>query len=125
MDDDDNENNDRYYGKGKEKEENTKYWEEGWYIWMTKNRWAAQEKMDLMMLDLEKQMNWNKVKELEERVWEESQAQQEREKERRERDGQDQSPNEQPAVAPPGVDADANEEKHQLTPIRPPYAHAT
>ncbi|OCB85814.1 hypothetical protein A7U60_g7166 [Sanghuangporus baumii] len=62
--------------KGKEKQgREVKYWEEGWYVWMTKNRWAAQEKMDLMMLDLEKQAHWQKVKEQEEHAWTESQSQ--------------------------------------------------
>lgn len=62
-------------GKGKEKQEEVKFWEEGWYIWMTKNRWAVQEKMDLMMLDLEKQAHWQRMKEQDERIWAESQGQ--------------------------------------------------
>ncbi|KAL5504585.1 hypothetical protein ACEPAH_7246 [Sanghuangporus vaninii] len=62
--------------KGKEKQNGeVKYWEEGWYVWMTKNRWAAQEKMDLMMLDLDKQAHWQRVKEQEERAWAEGQGQ--------------------------------------------------
>lgn len=39
------------------------FWKEGWYLWTSKSRWAAQEKMDLMMLDLEKQAEWQKYKE--------------------------------------------------------------
>lgn len=39
-----------------------KYWKEGWYLWMSESRWAAQEKMDLMMCDLEKQGEWQKYK---------------------------------------------------------------
>ncbi|THH30876.1 hypothetical protein EUX98_g3327 [Antrodiella citrinella] len=45
-----------------------KYWKEGWYLWMSQSRWAAQEKMDLMMCGLEKQSEWqsHKAKVLEE-----------------------------------------------------------
>ncbi|KAH8087871.1 hypothetical protein BXZ70DRAFT_955478 [Cristinia sonorae] len=39
-----------------------KYWKEGWYLWMSQSRWAAQEKMDLMMCDLEKQAEWQRYK---------------------------------------------------------------
>ncbi|TCD66540.1 hypothetical protein EIP91_001261 [Steccherinum ochraceum] len=39
-----------------------KYWKEGWYLWMSQSRWAAQEKMDLMMCDLERQAEWQKYK---------------------------------------------------------------
>ena len=48
---------------------NTRYWEEGWYIWVTKNRWAVQEKIDLMMFDLEKQTAWQRSKEQDARAW--------------------------------------------------------
>lgn len=36
---------------------------------MTKNRWAAQEKIDLMMFDLEKQTAWQKSKEQDAAAW--------------------------------------------------------
>ena len=32
-------------------------------MWVSKSRWAAQEKMDLMMCDLAKQAEWQKYKE--------------------------------------------------------------
>lgn len=38
--------------------EDAKYWEEGWYLWYSQNRWAAQERIDLMMADLPSQSNW-------------------------------------------------------------------
>lgn len=46
----------RYEQKIREKD--AKYWEEGWYIWYSKSRWAAQEKVDLMMHDLPTQVGW-------------------------------------------------------------------
>jgi hypothetical protein len=54
---------------GERDSSNVRYWQEGWYVWMTKNRWAAQEKMDLMMLDLEKQTAWQRSKEQEAKSW--------------------------------------------------------
>lgn len=45
------------------------YWEAGWYIWMTKNAWAVQERVEMMSLDLEKQTRWMRVKEAERREW--------------------------------------------------------
>lgn len=47
---------DRYEQKLREK--GAKYWEEGWYVWYSKSRWAAQEKVDLMMHDLPTQVGW-------------------------------------------------------------------
>jgi hypothetical protein len=41
---------DRY--ESKLREEDAKYWEKGWYYWASTNRWAAQEKVDLMAFDL-------------------------------------------------------------------------
>ncbi len=41
---------------------NSRYWKTGWYFWYSKSRWAAQEKMDLMMCDLAKQAEWQKYK---------------------------------------------------------------
>lgn len=45
------------------KASNARYWKAGWYLWVSKSRWAAQEKMDLMMCDLAKQAEWQKYKE--------------------------------------------------------------
>jgi len=47
---------DRYETKLREK--GAKHWEEGWYLWYSKSRWAAQEKIDLMMHDLAVHSNW-------------------------------------------------------------------
>lgn len=54
---------------GRPSAEGVRYWEEGLYIWGTKSRWASQERMDLMMLDLERQTNWMRTKEDDERAW--------------------------------------------------------
>lgn len=43
--------------------ERTQYWKEGRYIWVSKSRWAAQEKLDSMMNDLPKQTAWMRYKE--------------------------------------------------------------
>lgn len=40
------------------REGDVKYWEEGWYLWYSKSRWAAQEKLELMMHDLPVHANW-------------------------------------------------------------------
>lgn len=45
----------------------TRYWKEGRYIWVSKSRWAAQEKLDSMMADLPKQTEWMRYKEAMER----------------------------------------------------------
>ncbi|EGO00944.1 hypothetical protein SERLA73DRAFT_105438 [Serpula lacrymans var. lacrymans S7.3] len=42
--------------------EDTRYWEEGWYLWTSKSRWAAQEKFDLMTCDLHRQDQWQRYK---------------------------------------------------------------
>jgi len=44
-----------------------KNWEEGWYLWTTKSRWASQERMDTMQLDLEQQTKWMRKKEASEK----------------------------------------------------------
>ncbi|GBE81275.1 hypothetical protein BKA93DRAFT_820935 [Sparassis latifolia] len=40
-----------------------RHWNEGWYLWSSKSRWAAQERMDLMMCDIERQAEWQRYKE--------------------------------------------------------------
>lgn len=60
---------------GRPSAEGVRYWEEGWYIWGTKSRWAAQEKMDLMMMDLDRQTSWMRSKEDNERDWYEAELQ--------------------------------------------------
>lgn len=52
----------------------TEVWKQGWYVWMTKNKWAAQEKMDSMMSDLERQAEWGKVKRDVNDEWERARA---------------------------------------------------
>ncbi len=49
--------------------EETRHCKEGWYIWTSKSRWAAQEKIDLMMCDLERQAEWQKYKEQINQEW--------------------------------------------------------
>ncbi|EIW80757.1 hypothetical protein CONPUDRAFT_166177 [Coniophora puteana RWD-64-598 SS2] len=41
----------------------TRYWEDGWYVWYTKNRSAAQEHIGLMRHDLRRQTGWQERKE--------------------------------------------------------------
>jgi hypothetical protein len=53
-----NSESDTYERKLREKE--VKYWKEGWYLWYSKSRWAAQEKVDLMMHDLPTQVGWSR-----------------------------------------------------------------
>lgn len=45
------------------KGEETRYWEDGWYLWYSRNRSAAQEHMGLMRHDLRKQTTWQDRKE--------------------------------------------------------------
>ena len=47
----------------------TKYWREGWYLWWSSSRWAAQEKLDLMRRDLEGQTEWQKLKDRRNDEW--------------------------------------------------------
>ncbi|KAI0739505.1 hypothetical protein C8Q80DRAFT_1067212, partial [Daedaleopsis nitida] len=47
-----------------------KYWQEGWYLWWTTSRWAAQEKLDLMRRDLEGQDEWQRLKDRRNDEWE-------------------------------------------------------
>lgn len=60
---------------GRPSAQDVRFWQEGYYVWFTKNRWAAQEKLDLMMLDLAHQTNWIRAKEQEERAWFDNQKQ--------------------------------------------------
>ncbi|CAL1711281.1 unnamed protein product [Somion occarium] len=48
----------RAYGPKKD----LRFWQEGWYLWMSKSRWGAQERLDLMMQDLEHQAEWQQYK---------------------------------------------------------------
>lgn len=53
----------------------TKYWEEGWYLWTGKGRWASQQKTEQMMLDLPRQQVLEKLREDRKELWEEYQDQ--------------------------------------------------
>lgn len=102
---------------GRPSARDVRFWEEGWYIWMSKSRWATQEKMDLMLLDLERQTKWMRAKELDERAWFESEVRRVRENVRRTNypestDGQ--SGNPQPGTVP-------NDHQDHYGPTRHPY----
>ncbi|RDX41421.1 hypothetical protein OH76DRAFT_1412160 [Lentinus brumalis] len=47
----------------------TKYWQEGWYLWWSNSRWAVQEKLDLMRRDLEGQSEWQRLKDRRNDEW--------------------------------------------------------
>ena len=47
----------RMVGKEHEKAPE-RFWQEGWYLWLSKSKYGAQEKLDLMQCDLEKQTDW-------------------------------------------------------------------
>ncbi|KAI8974008.1 hypothetical protein BD414DRAFT_498841 [Trametes punicea] len=47
-----------------------KYWKAGWYLWWSKSRWAAQERMDLMRRSLGSQTEWQQMKERRNEEWE-------------------------------------------------------
>lgn len=49
-------------------------WEEGYYVWLSKSRWAAQERLDLMMTSLERQAQWDKYKQDRTEAWEQQQS---------------------------------------------------
>lgn len=50
-------------------ERETKYWQEGWYLWWTSSRWASQEKLDLMRRDLKGQTEWQRLKDRRNDEW--------------------------------------------------------
>ncbi|KAJ2968251.1 hypothetical protein NUW54_g13271 [Trametes sanguinea] len=47
-----------------------RYWKAGWYLWWSKSRWAAQERMDLMRRSLGSQTEWQQLKERRNEEWE-------------------------------------------------------
>ncbi|PCH36666.1 hypothetical protein WOLCODRAFT_140552 [Wolfiporia cocos MD-104 SS10] len=55
--------------------EDVRHWEEGYYLWLSKSRWATQEKLDLMMNDLERQSEWQRYKERMTEQWEQQERQ--------------------------------------------------
>ena len=70
-----------------------KHWEEGWYLWFSKSRWAALERLDLMSWDLERQTSWMRLKEQRNKEWNEWQEREQR----KSRTGTD-SPNDDPHI---------------------------
>ncbi|EKM53453.1 uncharacterized protein PHACADRAFT_259849 [Phanerochaete carnosa HHB-10118-sp] len=57
----------------KAQETDPEVWKAGWYVWLTKNKWAVQEKMDGMMTDLERQAEWARMKHDVNQEWERAQ----------------------------------------------------
>jgi hypothetical protein len=53
----------------------TRYWDEGYYLWTGKGRWAGQQKTEHMMLDLPQQQVLNKLRENQKELWQEYQEQ--------------------------------------------------
>jgi hypothetical protein len=47
----------------KEKKKETKYWEEGLYVWYTNSKWHALDHMNMMMFSLERQAGWDRYRE--------------------------------------------------------------
>ncbi|KAH9856046.1 hypothetical protein C2E23DRAFT_866592 [Lenzites betulinus] len=46
-----------------------RYWKAGWYLWWSRSRWAAQERMDLMRRSLDSQSEWQRLKERRNDEW--------------------------------------------------------
>ncbi|KAI0827860.1 hypothetical protein BC628DRAFT_1317127 [Trametes gibbosa] len=46
-----------------------RYWKAGWYLWWSRSRWAAQERMDLMRRSLDNQTEWQRLKERRNEEW--------------------------------------------------------
>ncbi|KAI0960746.1 hypothetical protein AcV7_000046 [Taiwanofungus camphoratus] len=57
------------------KKDEVRHWDEGYYLWLSKSRWAAQEKLDLMSSDLERQAEWQRHKEYTTKMWAEAEQQ--------------------------------------------------
>ena len=51
----------------------TKYWDEGWYLWTSNSRSAALQKTNTMMLDLERQQQLVAQQEQRREVWQDYQ----------------------------------------------------
>ncbi|KAH9917552.1 uncharacterized protein B0H18DRAFT_1034179 [Fomitopsis serialis] len=58
--------------------DDVRYWEEGYYVWLSKSRWATQEKLDLMMHNIERQAQWDKYKQDRTDAWQQQQQEQAR-----------------------------------------------
>ncbi|KAF9526655.1 hypothetical protein CPB83DRAFT_857578 [Crepidotus variabilis] len=53
----------------------TKFWDEGWYLWTGKGRWASQQKAEQMMLDIPHQQRLDKMRESRKEIWQDYQEQ--------------------------------------------------
>ncbi|KAH9834223.1 uncharacterized protein C8Q71DRAFT_711834 [Rhodofomes roseus] len=60
--------------EGRAQQDEVRYWEEGYYVWLSKNKWAAHEKLDLMTFDLERQAVWAKYKQDKTEAWQKKQV---------------------------------------------------
>ncbi|KAI0759978.1 hypothetical protein BD413DRAFT_674761 [Trametes elegans] len=58
------------HGHGQGDPSDVRYWKAGWYLWWSRSRWAAQERMDLMRRSLEKQTEWQHFKDRRNDDWE-------------------------------------------------------
>ncbi|KAJ3496825.1 hypothetical protein NLJ89_g10431 [Agrocybe chaxingu] len=47
----------------------TKYWDEGWYLWTGKGRWASMQKTEKMMFDLGRQQQLEATRESRREIW--------------------------------------------------------
>ncbi|CCM04632.1 uncharacterized protein FIBRA_06816 [Fibroporia radiculosa] len=56
-------------------QDNVRHWDEGYYLWLSRSRWATQEKLDLMMRDLGNQAEWQRVKQQLMEEWEQQERQ--------------------------------------------------
>jgi hypothetical protein len=53
----------------------TKYWDEGWYLWTGKGRWAALQKTENMMLDFQRQHQLEILRQGKKEAWQKNQGQ--------------------------------------------------
>jgi len=53
----------------------TKFWDEGWYLWTGKGRWAVLQKTENMMLDFQTQQQVETIREKRKEVWQNYQDQ--------------------------------------------------
>ncbi|KAF4620666.1 hypothetical protein D9613_000818 [Agrocybe pediades] len=53
----------------------TRHWDEGWYLWTGKGRWAALEKTENMMLDFQQQQQLDQARQSRKEIWHDYQEQ--------------------------------------------------
>jgi len=53
----------------------TRHWDEGWYLWTGKGRWAALEKTEKMMLDFQQQQQLEQARQSRKEIWHDYQEQ--------------------------------------------------